>query len=75
MTRIVIGDDQAAVRHGFRLILDAQPDMQVVGEAGDGETAVALARRLDADVVLADIRMRAPTGSRSSGVSPIARRA
>jgi DNA-binding NarL/FixJ family response regulator len=56
-TRIVIADDQAAIRHGFRLILDAQPDMQVVGEAGDGETAVAIARRVRADVVLADIRM------------------
>jgi DNA-binding NarL/FixJ family response regulator len=56
-TRILIADDQEAVRHGFRLILDAQPDMQVVGEAGDGETAVGLARRVRADVVLADIRM------------------
>ncbi len=57
VTRVVIADDQDAIRHGFRLILDAQPDMQVVGEAGDGETAVALARRVQADVVLADIRM------------------
>ncbi|HXV57376.1 MAG TPA: response regulator transcription factor [Gaiellaceae bacterium] len=57
MTTILIADDQAAVRHGFRLILDAQPDMQVVGEAADGETALALARRLRPDVVLADVRM------------------
>ena len=56
-TRIVIADDQEAIRHGFRLVPDARPDMQVVGEAGDGETAVALARRARADVVLADIRM------------------
>jgi DNA-binding NarL/FixJ family response regulator len=57
VTRIVIADDDEAIRHGFRLILDAQPDMQVVGEAGNGETAVGLARRLRPDVVLADIRM------------------
>lgn len=57
MTRILIADDQEAIRHGFRLILDAQPDMQVVGEAADGETAVGLARRVRPDVVLADIRM------------------
>lgn len=57
VTTILIADDQAAVRHGFRLILDAQPDMQVVGEAADGETALALALRLRPDVVLADVRM------------------
>lgn len=56
-TRILIADDQAAIRHGFRLILDAQPDMQVVGEAVDGEDALMLARSLRPDVVLADIRM------------------
>jgi len=57
VTRVVIADDQEAIRHGFRLMLDAQPDMQVVGEAADGETALALARRVRPDVVLADIRM------------------
>jgi DNA-binding NarL/FixJ family response regulator len=57
VTRVLIADDQEPIRHGFRLILDAQPDMQVVGEAADGETAVAQARRVRADVVLADIRM------------------
>ncbi|NYI05807.1 response regulator [Allostreptomyces psammosilenae] len=56
-TRILIADDQADIRSGFRLILDSQPDMTVVGEAADGETALALAAELSPDVVLADIRM------------------
>lgn len=56
-TRIIIADDQDDVRIGFRLILDAQPDMSVVGEAADGAKAVELAGHLKPDVVLADIRM------------------
>ena len=56
-TRILIADDQEAVRHGFRLILDAQPDMRVVADAADGAAALELARRVRPDVVLADIRM------------------
>ncbi|MEU6248198.1 response regulator transcription factor [Glycomyces sp. NPDC047010] len=54
---VLIADDHDLVRHGFRMILDAQPDMRVVGEAADGEAALAAARRLSPDVVLADIRM------------------
>ncbi|MBD0676224.1 response regulator [Streptomyces sp. CBMA156] len=55
--RILVADDQADVRSAFRMILDAQPDMVVVAEAADGAAAVAEARRLRPDVVLADIRM------------------
>jgi DNA-binding NarL/FixJ family response regulator len=55
--RVLIADDQALVRAGFRALLDAQDDIEVVAEATDGEEAVALARRLEPDVVLMDIRM------------------
>jgi DNA-binding NarL/FixJ family response regulator len=55
--RVLIADDQALVRGGFRLILEAQNDIKVVGEAQDGEDALAQARGLRPDVVLMDIRM------------------
>jgi DNA-binding NarL/FixJ family response regulator len=57
MIRVVIADDQALVRAGFRALLDAQDDIDVVGEATDGEEAVQLARSIKPDIVLMDIRM------------------
>ncbi len=56
-TRVVVADDQALVRAGFRMIIDAEQDMSVVAEAADGAEAVSLARRHRPDVVLMDIRM------------------
>jgi DNA-binding NarL/FixJ family response regulator len=55
--RVLLVDDQALVRTGFRMILESEPGIEIVGEAGDGEDAVALTRRLAPDVVLMDIRM------------------
>jgi DNA-binding NarL/FixJ family response regulator len=55
--RVLLADDQELVRAGFRMILETQADIQVVGEAGDGVEAVAATRRLQPDVVLMDIRM------------------
>ncbi|MGA3030477.1 MAG: response regulator transcription factor [Candidatus Limnocylindrales bacterium] len=57
MTRVLLVDDQPLLRTGFRMILSAESDLMVVGEAGDGATAIELARRLKPDVVLMDIRM------------------
>ena len=56
-TRILIADDQALVRGGLRMILDAQPDLEVVGEAVDGRQALQQARELSPDLVLMDVRM------------------
>ncbi len=55
--RVVLVDDQALFRAGIRMVIDSQPDLEVVGEAGDGAEGVALVRRTRPDVVLMDIRM------------------
>jgi DNA-binding NarL/FixJ family response regulator len=55
--RVALVDDQQLVRAGFKMVLDAQPDMTVTGEAGDGQAAVKLAARGEADVMVMDVRM------------------
>jgi DNA-binding NarL/FixJ family response regulator len=55
--RVLIADDQAMIRRSFRVLLESEPDIEVVGDAEDGVQAVALARRRQADVVLMDVRM------------------
>jgi DNA-binding NarL/FixJ family response regulator len=62
MIRVLVADDQALVRAGFRALLDAQDDIEVVAEAGDGDEAVELARRHRPDIVLMDIRMPGADG-------------
>jgi two-component system response regulator NreC len=57
MIRILLADDHALVRHGFRMILAAQPDMEIAGEAGNGREAVELAQKLKPDVVVMDVTM------------------
>lgn len=57
MTTVLLADDQELVRTGFRVVLEAEPDLEVVGEAENGERAVELARRFWPDVVVMDIRM------------------
>jgi DNA-binding NarL/FixJ family response regulator len=57
MIRVLLVDDQSLLRMGFRLILDAEPDIEVVGEAGDGGAGVAMTGALQPDVVLMDVRM------------------
>ncbi|MDQ3876502.1 MAG: response regulator transcription factor [Actinomycetota bacterium] len=62
MIRVLLADDQALVREGFAMILDAQDDIEVVGSASDGAEAVALVRELSPEVALMDIRMPAVDG-------------
>ncbi len=65
-TTVVVADDQALLRAGFRIIIDAEPDLRVVGEAGDGWAAIDVVRRRRPDVVLMDIRMPGLDGLRAA---------
>ena len=69
MIRVLVADDQELVRTGFRLFLETQDDLEVVGEAGDGAEALERARELRPDVILMDIRM-----PQMDGVEATARR-
>src|SRR5246500_2426134 len=57
MISVLIADDQGLIRKGLRMLVEAEPDFAVAGEAGDGRQALAQARRLDPDVILMDVRM------------------
>jgi DNA-binding NarL/FixJ family response regulator len=67
MIRVLIADDQSLVRTGFKMILDAESDIEVVGEAGDGAAALTMARTMRPDVVLMDIRMPGIDGITATG--------
>ncbi|WP_169807868.1 response regulator [Actinomadura hibisca] len=65
--RVLLVDDQELVRTGFTMVLDAQPDIEVAGEAGDGAQALELLRTIPADVVLMDVRMPRMDGIEATG--------
>ena len=65
--RVLLADDHAVVRHGLRMVLDAEPDLEVVAEAGDGAEAVRRALRTDLDLVVIDIAMPRVTGLHAAG--------
>ena len=66
MIRVLLVDDQSLLRMGFRLILEAEPDIEVVGEAGDGASGVSMASALHPDVVLRDVRMPGMDGIKAT---------
>ncbi|MFD9941539.1 response regulator [Nonomuraea sp. NPDC059023] len=68
MIRVLLVDDQALVRTGFKLMLNAQPDIEVVAEAGDGQEALARTRELRPDVVLMDLHMPVMDGVTATGL-------
>ena len=67
MIRVLLADDSALQREGWRLVIGSQPDVEVVGEAGDGAQALGLLRRSPADVVLMDIQMPRVNGLTATG--------
>ena len=69
-TRILLADDHAMVRRGLRMVLDAEPDLQVVAEAGDGAEAIARAVGDDIDLAVLDIAMPRMTGFASDARAP-----
>lgn len=64
--RIIVAEDHLTVREGIKLLLKAQPDMEVIGEAGDGEAAVALATKLQPDMVIMDVSMPVMNGLKAT---------
>ncbi len=77
MTKILLADDHVLVRQGFKMILSAQPDLQIVGEAGNGREVLELAEKLQPDVVIMDVTMPELNGieatRRLADVAPRAR--
>ena len=70
---MVIADDQELVRAGFTMVINSQPDMQVVGQASDGTQAVQLVERLHPDIVLMDVRMPSMDGlAATAQITPMA---
>lgn len=73
--RILLADDHALVRRGVRLILDGEPDLEVVAEAGDGAEAIEMARTHTVDLAVLDVAMPRMTGLKRRANSPRATRA